>query len=178
MSPSHTSKQVCLLFCFHGRCWLQRFQLSVSSRCGQPPDLEWEVTRFLYVVLSVPFSSPFPSAYPFGFLIYLCIHSWVFLAYIPTVKQVQLNFSVNTDILLSGWAEHWDCCYRSGTMPGLDSLCHLSWLMAEKWAWPPYHRAWVHLHFTVWIQRCCSGMNVEWMWTWASCRFWYYPKSI
>lgn len=124
------------------------------------------------------FSSPFPSAYPFGFLIYLCVHSWVFLAYIPTVKQVQLNFSVNTDILLSGWAEPWACCYGSGTMPGLDSLCHLSWLMAEKWAWPPYHRAWVHLHFTVWIQRCCSGMNVEWMWTWASCRFWYYPKSI
>lgn len=47
MSPSHTSKEVCLLFRFHGRCWFQRGLPSFTSHCGQPLDQKWEVTRFM-----------------------------------------------------------------------------------------------------------------------------------
>lgn len=67
MSPSHTSKPVCLLFRFHGRCWFQRGLPSFTSHCGQPLDQKWEVTRFMELLemasqmpryLQIPSSPP------------------------------------------------------------------------------------------------------------------------
>lgn len=132
MSPSHTSKQVCLSFHFHGRCWLQRGLPSCRSRCGQPLDQKWKGTRFMALLemaaqmlwcLQILF--PPPSTSPLFLLTYsLCIRL-DFLGTHSHSKTGSLILYVSMHILPSCQAVAWACWGRSKTMPGV-SLCHSS----------------------------------------------------
>lgn len=131
MSPSHTSKQV-RLFHFYGRCWFQRGQPTFRSRCGQPPEQKWEVTRFMELLgmasqmlhfLLIP--SSLPPSHPFSFLPYPLCTQLDFLGTHPHHKMGSLNLYVSMNILPSCWAVPWSCWGRSG--PCLDFfLCHSS----------------------------------------------------
>lgn len=136
MSSSHTSKQVCLLFHFHERCWFQRGQPSFRSRCGQPLDQKWAVTRFIELWETAPqtllflliLSSPLPTS-PL-FLPHLSPVRLVGVSDThPHSKTGSLNLYVSMSLPPWCCAAPQSCWGGSGSEPGfLCAIHHSAWL--------------------------------------------------